>query len=205
MSTGLMGIAEQVSIINVRFVEDAPVSDTVKVTVRNTGASSAVIHEGYANGIKAANINPQQGFIILKATSLEISLTFPKGALVYGTEYQMKLITPKGNILTYYLKYDSTSTSQYDSFKDNGALPVPLPETASTPWQEWSPLQQTAVAVSSVVALVAVLGTCKLAHYIVGPKNKTELFVVLFFVSVIVVFAIIAIVNMVFFPTQIYL
>jgi hypothetical protein len=202
MTLGLMSNAEQASISNVRFVEGAPAGDTVKVTARNTGATSVAIQEGYANGIKATNTNSGQAFVIPKATALEITLTFPNGTLVYGTQQQVKLITAKGTNIMYSLTYDLTSTSQYDSIKDNATLPVPFPETASTLGQEWSAPQQTAVAVFSVVAVVTVLGACKLAHHIVGPKNKTELFVLLFFVSVIVVSAIVAIVNAVFFaPT----
>lgn len=205
MSIGLMSNAEQANITNVRFVEGAPAGDTVKVTVRNVGASSVAIQEGYVNRIKANNAIAGQAFVIPKATSLEITLTFPNGTLVYGTDNEIKLMTSKGNNIVYYLTYDLTSTSQYDSLKDDATLPIPIQETASMPWQEWSQLQQTAVVVSSVVAIVAVLGACKLAHYIVGPKKKTEIVVLLFLVSVIVVSAIVAIVNIVFFPPQLTL
>ncbi len=78
MNVGLMGNAEQAMITSVRFVEGAPTGDTVKVTVRNAGASSVAIQQGYVNGNKATNINSEQAFVIPKATSLEITLTFPR-------------------------------------------------------------------------------------------------------------------------------
>jgi len=43
MTIGLMGNAEQATITSVRFVKDTPVGDTVKVTVRNAGPTSAAI------------------------------------------------------------------------------------------------------------------------------------------------------------------
>lgn len=47
MNVGLMGNAEQAMITSVRFVEGAPTGDIAKVTVRNAGASSVVIQQGY--------------------------------------------------------------------------------------------------------------------------------------------------------------
>jgi predicted RNA-binding protein with TRAM domain len=92
MTVGLMGNAKQATITSVRFVKDTPSGDTVKVTVRNTGPTSAAIQQGYINEIKATNINSGQAFVIPKATSQEITLTAPKDTLVYGTQQQ---VTPK--------------------------------------------------------------------------------------------------------------
>ena len=78
MTLGLMGNVEQASIMNVRFVEDAPTGDTMKVTVRNSGATNVSIVSGYANGIKATNINSGQAFVILKATSLRSNFDISK-------------------------------------------------------------------------------------------------------------------------------
>ena len=118
----------------------------------------------------------------------------------------MTLSTIKGNNIVYSVVYDSTYTSHYDPLKDEATpLPIPIQKSASNPWQEWSPPQQTAVIVFSIVAVFAVFGACKLASHIVGPKNKTELVVLLFFVTVVVVFAIIAFVSSVFFPPEIHL
>lgn len=126
MTIGLMGNAEQATITSVRFVEDAPAGDTVKVTVRNTGSTSVAIQQGYSNGIKATNINSGQAFVIPKATSLEITLTAPNGTLVYGTQQQVKLITAKGSSLVYSLIYNSSSTSAYNPLVDDNA-PTPRP------------------------------------------------------------------------------
>jgi acyl dehydratase len=49
MTVGLMGNAEQATITSVRFVEGAPAGDTVKITVRNVGASSVAIIQGYTD------------------------------------------------------------------------------------------------------------------------------------------------------------
>ena len=130
MTLGLMGNAEQAAITNVRFVEGAPAGDTIKVTVRNSGASTVAIAEGFSNGIKATNINSGQAFIIPKASSLEITLTFPNKTLVYGTQQQVKLITTKGTSIVYSMMYDSASTSQYDPLKDDI---IPTPSTFYLP------------------------------------------------------------------------
>jgi hypothetical protein len=206
MTLGLMGNAEQASIMKVRFVEGAPTGDTMKLTVRNSGATNVSIISGYANGIKATNINSGQAFVIPKATSLEVTLTFPNGTLVFGNQHQVKISTIKGNNIVYSLVYDSTCTSQYDPLKDDATpLPIPIQKSASNPWQEWSPPQKTAVIVFSIVAVFAVFGACKLAQHVVSPKSKKDLFVLFFFVTLIVVFAIIAFVNSVFFPPEIHL
>jgi hypothetical protein len=202
MTEGFMGVVEQTSITNVRFVEGAPAGDTVKVTVRNSGANTVAIALGFSNEIKATNINSGQAFIIPKGSSLEITLTFPNGTLVFGTYQQVKIVTTKGNTVEYSLTYDSTCTSQYNPIVDD-VSPTPIQEIASTLDQFWTPYLTTVVIVFSGVAVFSVLGACKLAHYIMRPKNKTELFVLLFFVSLIVVSAIVAIVNIVFFPPQI--
>jgi hypothetical protein len=201
-SIGFMGNAEQANIINGRFVDGSPAGDTLKVTVANTGGLEVTIWEGYLNGIKSSDINKEQAFIIPKASSLEITLTFPNDTVVYGTQ-NVKLTTTKGTSIVYSWLLDSANTTQYDPLNDVAALPVPILKTVSTPWQDWSTSQKTAVAVSSVVTVAAVLGACKISHYIVGPKNKTELFILLFLVSVIVVSAAAAIVNIIFFPLQI--
>ena len=43
MTLGLMGNAEQAEITNIRFVENAPAGEMIKVTVRNSGASTVTI------------------------------------------------------------------------------------------------------------------------------------------------------------------
>jgi acyl dehydratase len=66
VTVGLMANAEQALITKVRFVEGAPAGDTVKVTVRNAGAFSVAIMEGYANQAQSTNIVSGQAFVIPK-------------------------------------------------------------------------------------------------------------------------------------------
>jgi hypothetical protein len=97
MTIGLMGNAEQFTITKVRFVQGAPVGDTVKVEVRNVGAFTVAIQIGSVNGINAININSGQALAI-PGTLLEITLTFPNGTLVYGAQQQIKLVTSKRSV-----------------------------------------------------------------------------------------------------------
>jgi hypothetical protein len=199
MTLGLMGNAEQAAITNIRFVENVPTGDTIKVTVRNSGTSTVTVAEGFSNGIKATNISSGQAFIIPKASFLEITLTFPSETLVYGTQQQVKLITTRGNSVVYSVMYDSASTSQYDPFKDDI---IPTPSTfylAPSPYEQ----EQAKVLFSTLfLTVIADVGACLFANYIIQPRNRRELFVMLFFVTIIVVFAIVAVVFTVLFPPQ---
>ncbi len=206
MTVGLMGNAEQATINSVRFVEDTPVGDTVKVTVRNTGYTAVAIQQGYINEIKATNINSGQGFVIPKATSLEITLTAPNNSLAYGTQQQVKLITAKGTSIVYSLIYDSSSTSAYNPLvDDNAPTPRPLQPNELNPPVKLSSYEATVLFLTSTIAAIAVTGACLLANYALHPKNRKELFVMLFFVTIIVVFTLVAIVFPILFPPQIAL
>jgi ABC-type sugar transport system permease subunit len=204
MTIGLMGNAEQASITNVRFVEGAPAGDTIKITVRNTGISSTAIMIGYTNENKATNINSGQAFVIPKATALEITLTFPNGTLVYGTQQQIKLITTKGTSLVYILTYDANSTSAYNPLVDNIApTPRPLQPYELNPPLKLDSYEATVLFLTSIIASISVVGACLLANYVFHPKNRREIFVMLFFVTLIVVFALVAVVFPILFPPQI--
>jgi hypothetical protein len=204
MTLGLMGNAEQATITTVRFVENAPTGDTIKVTVRNVGITSVAIMQGYANETKATNINSGQAFVIPKATSLEITLTFPNCTLVYGAQQQVKLITTKGTSLIYSLTYDSTSTSAYNPLVDDIApTPRPLQFFELNPLVKLSSDQAIVLFATSVIASISVIGACLLANYALHPKNRKELFVMLFFVTIIVVFTLVALVFPILFPPQI--
>lgn len=201
-----MGNAEQAIITSVRVVEGAPTGDTVKVIVRNAGASPVAIQQGYMNENKATNINSEQVFVIPKATSLEITLTFPKGTLVYETQQQIKITTAKGNNLVYSLTYDSTCTSTYNPLVDDfAAKPRPLKAYEMNPPLELSSYQAIVVFITSTIAAISVTGACLLANYALHPKNRKELFVMLFFVTIIVVFTLVAVVFPILFPPQIVL
>jgi hypothetical protein len=199
LTLGLMGNVEQAYITHVRFVEGAPTGDTLKVTVRNIGISSVTIQEGYANATKAANINSGRAFEIPKATSLEITLTFSNATLVYGTQQQVKLITARGTSIIYSLTYDSAHTSMYDPLKDDV---IPTPSTFYLPPSTHE--QEQAIMLFATLYLIAIVdvGSCLFANYVIHPRNRRELFVLLFFVTVIVVFAVIAVVFSTLFPLQ---
>jgi len=199
-----MGNAEQAAITDVRFVEGAPAGDTLKVTVRNTGSTSVAIQQGYVNEIKATNNNSGQAFVIPKATSLEITLTAPNSSLVYGTQQQVKLITAKGTSLVYSWIYDSSSTSAYNPLvDDNAPTPRPLQPYELNPPLKLSSYEATVLFLTSVIASISVVVACLLANYVLHPKNRRELFVMLFFVTLIVLFALVAVVFPILFPPQI--
>ncbi len=203
---GLMGNAEQASITQIRFVEGAPTGDTTKVTVRNVGGSSLAIQQGYANVTKSTNINSGEAFVIPKATSLEITLTFPNGTLIYGSQQQIKITTAKGNNLVYSLTYDSTSTSTYNPLVDDFApTPRPLKGYELNPPLQLSSYEAIVVFMTSTIAAISVTGACLLANYVLHPKNRKELFVMLFFVTIIVVFTLVAVIFPILFPPQIAL
>ena len=164
------------------------------------------IQQGYANEIMATNINSGQAFVIPKATSLEITLTFPKGTLVYGTQQQIKITTAKGNNLVYSFTYDSTSTSTYNPLVDDFApTPRPLKAYELNPPLQLSSYEAIVVFMTSTIAAISVTGACLLANYVLHPKNRKELFVMLFFVTIIVVFTLVAVVFPILFPPQIAL
>jgi hypothetical protein len=205
MTVGLMANVEQALITKVQFVEGAPAGDTIKVTVRNAGAFKVAIMEGYANQAPSTNIVSGQAFVIPKASSLEITVRFPNNTLIFGTQCQLKLITTKGTSLVYSLTYDSTSSSAYDPLVDN-IVPTPRPLEASelTPQLKLSSLQAMILCATSVIAAMAAVGACLLANYVLNPRNRKELFALLLFVTLIVVFSIAAVVYQIVFPPQIY-
>ena len=159
--------------------------------------------EGYANATKASNISPTHP-IIPKAFSQELTLTFPNGTLVYGTQCQVKLVTAKGTSLLFSLTYDSTCTSVYDPKVDD-IIPTPIPLQAYEliPELKLSSIQSMIVFTTSVIASIVVVGACLLSNYLVHPKKKVELFVLLFFTTIIAVFAVVAVVYPILFPPQI--
>jgi hypothetical protein len=204
LTLGLMGNAEQATITNVRFVEGAPAGETIKVTIRNTGANSVAIQQGYLNEIKTTSINSGQAFVIPKATSFEITLITANGTLTYGTQQQVKLITAKGTSLVYSLIYESSSTSAYNPLVDDIApTPRPLQPYELNPPVKLSSYEASVLFLTSAIASISVVGACLLANYVLHPKNRKELFVMLFFVTIIVVFALVALVFSILVPPQI--
>lgn len=202
MTIGLMGNAEQFMIMEVRFVQGAPLGDTVKVVVRNAGASTIAIQIGSVNGMNAVNINSGQVFAIPKGTLLEVTLTFPNRTLVYGSQQQIRLVTSKGTSAAYGLTYDATCTSQYDPLRDD-VSPTPTAFIAPPPTLDH---RQAQVLFASLIVMAIVdVGACLIVNHILLPRSRGELLVVLFFVTLIVVFAIVAVVFPILFPPTISL
>jgi hypothetical protein len=197
MTIGLMGNAEQAAIVNIRFVEGAPAGDTVKIIVQNSGSSLVAIQLGYANGVIATNINSGQAFVIPKGSAQEITLTFPKDTLVYGTQQQIKLITAKGTNLQVSLIYDSSRTSQYDPLRDD-VSPTPTAFYVAPITQEQGHAKEFFAIL--ILTVIADVGACLFTNYVIKPRNRGELFVLLFLVTVMVFFAMIATVSNILFP-----
>jgi hypothetical protein len=195
MTIGFMGNAEQASIMNVRFVDGDQAGETAKVMVLNSGGSLVAIQHGYVNEIKATNINPGQAFIIPKGSAQEITLAFPNGTLVYGAYYRVKLVTSKGNTLVNSLTYDSASTSVYDPLKD-GVGPTPSAYGGSEYMEPptYLPEQAKMFFTTLVLASIADVGACLLANYAIQPRNRGELFSLLFFITLIVAGATVALI-----------
>jgi hypothetical protein len=139
---GLMGTAEQIQIRNLQFVEAVDGSnDAIKVTVINTGSSSAIITNSSAykgiiednHRVSFPSIDMSPASATLKKGTFEVLfLTLKPETLVDGTEYTVKLMTTKGNIVICTSTYNSTSSAEYDPLKDE-ALQLQLQQVASRP------------------------------------------------------------------------
>jgi hypothetical protein len=198
MTNGLMGNAEQASITNIRFVQGDPSGDTIKVTVRNSGTITIAIAKGYANGIKCINIATGQAIIIQKEKTQEITLTYPNRTFVLGTEYRVNLVTAKGTSIVKSLTYNSTYTSQYNPSKDSVG---PTPSTYHTnTYQEQSSTWAKWIFTFLVLTVIANVGACLLANHVFQPRKRGQLFILLFLVTVVVVFTMLIITFSVFFP-----
>jgi hypothetical protein len=153
------------------------------------------IERGYTNGILATNIHPGQAFVIPKESIREITLTFLNDSLVYGTQQQIKLITAKGNSIVLSWVYDSSCTSQYNPVKDN-VDPTPLAFHMEPSTQE----QEQAKVVHHGFTVIIDVVACLLANFAIQPRNRRELFILLFFVTMSVGFAAISVVSNILFP-----
>ena len=97
------------------------------------------------------------------------------------------------------MMYNSDSNSQYDLLKDD------IIPTLSTFYLAPSPYEQEQAKVlfaTLVLTVIADVGACLFANHIIHPRNRRELFILLFFVTIIVIFAIIAAVFSILFPPQ---
>jgi hypothetical protein len=95
--------------------------------------------------------------------------------------------------------YNSASTSQYDPLKDDI---TPTPSTFNLPPSHQEQEQAKVLFATLILTVIADVGACLLANHVIQPRNRKERFILLFFVTLIVVFAIIALVYSILFPPQ---
>jgi len=123
MSEGLMSNAEQITIINVRFIIGNDVlADQLKVTLQNFGYCSVTISNGYLNGTQATSINPQPA-IIEKGYSSSVTLTLKPHTLVDRNQYEVKLMTSRGNTIVRDQAFDAVYSAQHNF---DEPLPTPI-------------------------------------------------------------------------------
>ena len=196
---GLMGIAEQLSIKNLQFIEGVNgANDAIKVTVINVGRTSATITKGsmdgvfeYSNGYwkLGANyslIEMSPSAITMKKGSFGVlTLSFKPDTLVSGTKYNLELLTAKGTSIVNCTTYDSALNAEYDPVKDK-ALQLQLQQVASRPDQVY-PFQNVLVGITSI-ALTIELGACLLIYAKYSPLSNVKLSALIFltFITVIV-------------------
>jgi len=103
MSLGLMNNAEQVTASNPVF----PTASTVTLTLRNSGASSVTISdEGTIDGTTVdATVPVDESLTIAKGETQVITLT-KATPFVAGAQYQLGLVTAKGNTIVYTATYN---------------------------------------------------------------------------------------------------
>ena len=101
MTTGLMGSAEQASIVNIAFTHQAAANDMISATVLNSGDAAVTIKNAFVNGLQVviADTDSSTGSLTLtKGQSATITLDMGSGTyLSAGSQYQVKFITAKGN------------------------------------------------------------------------------------------------------------
>ncbi len=95
LTMGFMSGTEQVEIRNIAY----PTSTTIAVTIKNTATSSVAIQEVWVNGAQQLNANldadHQTPFAI--AANGVTTLTISNYQWTIGDNYQIKIVTAKGN------------------------------------------------------------------------------------------------------------
>jgi archaeal type IV pilus assembly protein PilA len=100
MSLGLMNNAEQVTATNPVFTYNS-----VTLTVRNTGASSVTISAAGTIDGNTVVASTAGSLTIAKGTSEDIILT-NSGNFTAGAQYNLGLVTAKGNPIVYTATYN---------------------------------------------------------------------------------------------------
>lgn len=85
---------EQIQITNMEFA----VPNIIRVTINNTGTSPVTINEAWVNNVKKTTTTPALPNVISanKGVSLNITSTW-----AVGSNYQVKLVSSKGNQFLY--------------------------------------------------------------------------------------------------------
>ena len=107
MTIGLMGNTEQSTVTNVALtnVGTGPYTGTAVVSIKNTGGATITISSATIDG-KTATIGAIT--TITKGSSADITLTTASGAqapFADGAQYLVKMLTAKGNTITYSAAY----------------------------------------------------------------------------------------------------
>ena len=103
---GLMGSAEQVSIMKVEFNSN----DSATITISNTGSSTVKITLTYVSGQTAILDTCEAPLGIPKHYTVNYIVTLPNANQFNpNAEYQFKLITTKGNVLIYPATFDPST------------------------------------------------------------------------------------------------
>ena len=106
MSLGLMNNAEQVTATNPIF---NAAGDEVTLTLRNSGASSVSISDqGTIDGNTADVTFAATGgnFTIAKGEAKAFTLALASGTFTPGAQYQLNVVTAKGNTIVYTATYN---------------------------------------------------------------------------------------------------
>jgi flagellin-like protein len=102
MSLGLMNNAEQVTATNPVF-DNTPDAEEVSLTVRNTGASSVTISD---QGTIDGNTAAVTGDTTIQKGETGVVTLAHSGPFAAGAQYQLNLVTTKGNTIVYTATYN---------------------------------------------------------------------------------------------------
>jgi len=98
LTIGFMGGSEQVEIRNIAFSAVSSVNNNVTVAVKNTGTSAVTIQEVWVNNADRTSVsaNTVSGGTLVINANQQIYITITN-AWTAGDNYQVKLVTAKGN------------------------------------------------------------------------------------------------------------
>ncbi len=101
MTIGFMGSSEQLEIRNIAFGGITDVNETITVTVKNTGTTAVTIQEVWVNtddmSVHAFNVTTGTDLPLPINANQQIQIQIHPYDWTAGDNYQIKLITAKGN------------------------------------------------------------------------------------------------------------